>query len=77
MTRLIPPWLKRTLAWLVAGSAALLAIIGAVRRDQRQQAEQKASDSYIKTRKAIDATNIHDDPAVLRERMHSRDPNQR
>jgi hypothetical protein len=51
---LIPNPIKRALAWLLAGLAALWAIRAGAKREVRQQTVLEAAEAYAKTRKAID-----------------------
>ena len=74
MWALLPDSIRRALAWLVAGSIAVLAIFAAGKRNARQQAAIDAAEAYAKTRKAIDNEVAHlgDDPNVLRSWLHER-----
>lgn len=74
MWALLPDSIRRALAWLVAGSIAVLAIFAAGKRNARQQAALDAAEAYAKTRKAIDNEVVHlgDDPAILREWLRER-----
>ena len=74
MWALLPDSIRRTLAWLVAGSIAVLAIFAAGKRNARQQAAIDAAEAYAKTRKAIDNEVAHlgDDPDILRSWLHER-----
>jgi len=67
-------WIKRTAMWAAGLAALLFAAWMAGRRDQRQQSDVEAAESYIKTRKEIDDVEkaIGDDPAVLREWLRER-----
>jgi len=51
---LIPNPIKRALAWLLAGLAAVWAIRAGAKREARQQTALEAAEQYAKTRKAID-----------------------
>lgn len=51
---LIPAWLKRALAWAVAGLAAVAGVWGLAKRDARRGADLDAAKGYINTRKEID-----------------------
>jgi Mg2+/citrate symporter len=67
-------WLKRTAA-LLAGMVMLLFLAWtAGKRDQRQSAAVDEAAAYKKTRREMDdvENNISDDPAVLRDWLHSR-----
>ena len=74
MWALLPDSVRRAIAWLVAGSIAVLAIFAAGKRNERQQAALDASEAYAKTRKAIDneAAHLGDDPDILRSWLHER-----
>lgn len=74
MWALLPDSIRRALAWLVAGSIAVLAIFAAGKRNARQQAALDAAEAYAKTRKAIDNEVAHlgDDPNILREWLRER-----
>ena len=74
MWALLPDSIRRAVAWLVAGSIAVLAIFAAGKRNARQQAALDASEAYAKTRKAIDneAAHLGDDPAVMRDWLRER-----
>ena len=69
--------LGRALAGALAGVLALLGIWYAGKREGRQDAAQKASEDYKKTRKAMDNAEKPSDPAAarewLRERQRQRD----
>ena len=74
MWALLPDSIRRALAWLVAGSIAVLAIFAAGKRNARQQAAIDAAEAYAKTRKAIDneAAHLGDDPNILRDWLRER-----
>lgn len=74
MWALLPDSIRRALAWLVAGSIAVLAIFAAGKRNARQQAAIDAAEAYAKTRKAIDNEVAHlgDDPNILRDWLRER-----
>ena len=74
MWALLPDSIRRALAWLVAGSIAVLAIFAAGKRNARQQAAIDAAEAYAKTRRAIDNEVAHlgDDPNILRDWLRER-----
>jgi hypothetical protein len=74
MWALLPDSIRRAVAWLVAGSIAVLAIFAAGKRNARQQAALDAAEAYAKTRKAIDNEVAHlgDDPNILRDWLRER-----
>ena len=74
MWALLPDSIRRAVAWLVAGSIAVLAIFAAGKRNARQQAALDTAEAYAKTRKAIDneAAHLGDDPDILRSWLHER-----
>jgi len=74
MWALLSDSIRRAVAWLVAGSIAVLAIFAAVKRNARQQAAIDAAEAYAKTRKAIDNEVAHlgDDPNILRDWLRER-----
>ena len=74
MWALLSDSIRRAVAWLVAGSIAVLAIFAAVKRNARQQAAIDAAEAYAKTRKAIDNEVAHlgDDPNTLRAWLRER-----
>lgn len=74
MWALLPDSIRRAIAWLVAGSIAVLAIFAAGKRNARQQAAIDAAEAYAKTRKAIDNEVAHlgDDPNILRDWLRER-----
>lgn len=74
MWALLPDSIRRALAWLVAGSIAVLAIFAAGKRNARQQSAIDAAEAYAKTRKAIDNEVAHlgDDPNILRDWLRER-----
>jgi len=51
---LIPAPVRRALAWLLAGLAAVLAIRAGAKREARAETALEAAERYAKTRKAID-----------------------
>lgn len=50
----IPGPIKRALAWLLAGLAAVWAIRAGAKREARAETALEAAEQYAKTRKAID-----------------------
>ena len=71
---LIPAWLKRALAWLVAGLAAVAGIWGLAKRDARRGAALDAARQHIKTREGMDdaTRDLPDDTDQLREWLRKR-----
>lgn len=70
---IIPAWLKRGVAWLLAGFAAFWAIWFAAKREQRAETALEAAERYAKTLEKMDAVDTgNDDPAVLREWLRER-----
>ena len=70
---IIPAWLKRGVAWLLAGFAAFWAIWFAAKREQRAETALEAAERYAKTREKMDEVDTgNDDPAVLREWLRER-----
>lgn len=58
---LIPRWLKRAVAWLLAGLAAVWGIIAATKRSDRQKAKLEAAAEYQRTIKEMGRVEIVDD----------------
>jgi hypothetical protein len=67
----------------IMGAGAIVAGIWGLRRDavkdERRQTALQAAEAYAKTRKEMDDADaaLSDDPAVLRDWLHSRDPGTR
>ena len=71
--RMLAP-LLRPLLWLLAA----LGVYGKLRADAKAKNALQAAEGYGKTRKDMDdADTTGDDPAVLREWLRARDPDQR
>lgn len=57
----IPGWLKRAVAWLLAGLAVLMAAVGWGKRTERQRADLEAAEEYQRTMKEMGRVEISDD----------------
>jgi len=77
MWALVPAWVKRAVAWLVAGAAVLGAALLALSKLDATQDELDASEAYTGTRKRIDEADIADDSHHAVEWLRNRDPNKR
>ena len=74
---LIPGWLKRAVAWAVAGLLAAAGIFYAGKREARQKAKIEGLEGYKKTRERIDDAPHATDADDARKRLSERDPKQR
>ncbi len=55
---IIPAWLKRAAAWVMAGFAAFWAIWFAAKREQRAETALEAAERYAKTREKTDHADL-------------------
>lgn len=60
------------LVGLAGGIAALVGAWAKGKRDGRQEAARKADEAYRETRERIDAVDVGDDPALLRDWLRDR-----
>jgi len=76
---LVPQWLRRFMAWAVAGLAAVVAIFLAGRREARRKADLKALKGYKATRERMDDVPSNDGLGVddIQRILRTRDPHKR
>ena len=74
---LIPGWLKRAVAWAVAGLLAAAGIFYAGRINDRKNAKIEGLKGYRETRERMDNAPHASDADDAHKRLSERDPKQR
>jgi len=76
---LVPQWLRRFVAWTVAGLIAVAGIFYAGKREARQKADLKALKGYKATRERMDDVPSNDGLGVddIQRILRTRDPHKR
>ena len=69
---IIPGWVKRAVAWLLAGLAAVWGIIAATKRSERQKAKLEDAAEYQRTMKEMGRVEIDDSPDAAQQWLRER-----
>ena len=69
---IIPGWVKRAVAWLLAGLAAVWGIIAATKRSDRQKDKLEDAAEYQRTIKEMGRVEIDDSPDAAQQWLRER-----